>query len=232
MEADGRTGVRTPVRAGGGDDLKKRILEVAGELRARGEPITVRDICRRLGIPPYQLYKRFGSLSGLLEVLETSRKSGEESRYAEAFRLLERGGRPLDLVVRLHLGLEEAERAYHSYLRLKGVDVSLLRREIEDLRRSNEALERRANELEETVRTLNSKLVLEYSRGYSDGYEEGYRRGSREGAWEVCDFVVWLLARLYPDLDKYKILNLFQDYYAIYRGEKLVEEAETASGTR
>jgi AcrR family transcriptional regulator len=226
-----KTGDRTGVRTG--DDVRRRILEVAGELRARGEPITVRAVCRRLGIPPYQLYKRFpNGIGEILETLEASRKSGEESRYAEAFRLLERGGRPLDLVVRLHLGLEEAEHVYHSYLRLKGVDVGLLRREIEDLKRSNESLERRASELGETVRTLNSELASAYSRGYSDGYGEGYRRGSREGAWEVCDFVVWLLARLYPGLDKYKILNLFQDYYAIYRGEKLVEEAETASGTR
>ena len=229
MKADGRT----PVRAGGGDDVRRRILEVAGELRARGEPITVRAICRRLGIPPYQLYKRFpNGIGEILETLEASRKSGEESRYAEAFRLLERGGRPLDLAVKLGFAPGEAESMYQSYLRLKGVDVNLLRKEIEDLRRLNASLEQRVSELEETVRTLNSELASAYSRGYSDGYEEGYRRGSREGAWEVCDFVVWLLGRIYPGLDGYKVLNLFQDYYAVYRGEKLMEEIKAASGTR
>jgi len=55
--------VRIGVLTGGSDGVKERILEVVRELRARGEFITVRGICRRLGVSSYQFYQLF--LGGL-----------------------------------------------------------------------------------------------------------------------------------------------------------------------
>lgn len=55
--------MRIGVLTGGGDDVKEKILEMVRELRARGEPVKVRDICRRLGISGYWFYQLF--LGGL-----------------------------------------------------------------------------------------------------------------------------------------------------------------------
>jgi len=207
-------------------DLRERIIEAARKLEARGEPVTVNNLCRESGVSTYQLYKTFpGGLDEILKALREPERRREEKPYAEAFKLLMCGGSPMDLVAKLRLTPEDAEHVYQYYLKLKGIDVGLLEAEIERLRRSNEALQQKVEELEQRVRTLSSELELAYSRGYSDGCEEGYRRGSREERAEILyGFVQWLLKKLYPGLDDFKILQLFHDYYAIYEGEKLLKK--------
>jgi AcrR family transcriptional regulator len=114
--------VRIGVLTGGSDDVKERILEVVRELRARGESITVRDICRRLDVSSYRFYQLFPG--GLEEVLKYAEGYAEPkgSVYSRAFKLIKDGASPCKLVMELGLEPRRAEEIYSEYNRLMGID--------------------------------------------------------------------------------------------------------------
>ena len=210
-------------------DLRERIVEAAREL---GEHATIKGICQRSGVSKYQLYKIFpGGLDEVLRALREPKREPGEEPHAKAFRLLERGGSPVDLVAGLGLKPEDAEHLYRSYLELKGVDIGSMREEIERLKLSKIELQRKVFELEDKLEKAVSESLSAYNRGYSDGYGEGYREGARKKAGEYCDFTFWLLRRLHPGLPDYEVASILQNYLEIYRLEKLKEEVKTASGT-
>ncbi len=56
-------------RAAAADQTRRRILEAARELVAKGAPPSVGSIARRAGVSRITIYNRFGSRAGLIESL-------------------------------------------------------------------------------------------------------------------------------------------------------------------
>ena len=203
-------------------DLRERICEYVRECRARGETVTVRRLIKELGISSYRFYQLFpGGLGEVLKSVEESTEP-EANIYSKAFKLIESGASPCDLVIELGLEPSKAEEIYRAYHKLMGIDLGCLESRIEELERENAALKERLeyvqNELDARIRYQATIRDLAYRSGYEDGLRDGKKK--------AVEFFHKVFEECYPELSKFDMYEFFYNVLEMYRAKKLKEELE------
>ncbi|MEM1557804.1 MAG: hypothetical protein QXG12_04365 [Thermoproteota archaeon] len=212
--------------------LRERILAYARDRLGSGEPLVVRKLIADLGIHSEDFYRAFpGGRSQLLEEVKRTSTStfqapGRGELYARIFKLLDRGVPLHRILMKLGVEPERLEDAYNIYLRLRGIDVNLLREEISRVKRSNELLNKELELLREEMSRLEAELGSAYGRGYSEGYREGFKAGSRSSSMEWLEFILWRLRKDYPLAGRGDLISILIHERNIYNAERIIKKYE------